>query len=335
MTISKRGAEDQMRVLVTGAAGFIGCFTAEALLKRGENVVGFDNLNDYYDPSLKEDRLKLLAGYTGFSLAKGSLEDADAVRTVFERFRPERVIHLAAQAGVRHSINQPQSYIQSNIVGFLNVLEGCRATGVEHLVFASSSSVYGLNTKLPFSETDTTDSPANLYGATKKSNELMAYAYAHLYGVPATGLRFFTVYGPWGRPDMAPFIFTKSIFEGTPINVYNNGRHARDFTYISDAVEGVLQVLDKAPRDSAGPKFKIYNVGSNKPVQLMDFIACIERASGKTAIKNLVPLQPGDMLETYADIQRLAAATEFKPMIPIDVGVARLVDWYREYYSAS
>jgi UDP-glucuronate 4-epimerase len=326
-----------MRVLVTGAAGFIGFHTAEALLNRGDEVVGFDNLNSYYDPALKEARLRLLEQHRGFTFVKGALEDDETVRALFERFKPERAIHLAAQAGVRHSIAQPRAYIQSNIAGFLNILEGCRASMPEHLVFASSSSVYGLNTKLPFSEGDMTDSPTSLYGATKKSNELMAHAYAHLYGIPMTGLRFFTAYGPWGRPDMAPFIFTKNVLEGRPIDVYNNGQHARDFTYITDIVDGVVRVLDRTPppggaREGHGPRFRIYNIGNSTPVPLLDFIAGIEKATGKIAIKNFMPLQQGDVLETYADIGSLAVDTGFRPATPIEVGIPRLVSWYREYY---
>lgn len=326
-----------MRVLVTGAAGFIGFYIAEALVNRGDEVVGFDNLNSYYDPSLKMARLELLGKRTSFSFVKGSLEDAAAVSSVFETLKPDKVVHLAAQAGVRYSIDHPASYIQSNLAGFLNILEGCRTVGVDHLVFASSSSVYGLNAKLPFSETDMTDHPTSLYGATKKSNELMAHAYSHLYGIPSTGLRFFTVYGPWGRPDMAPFIFTKNILEGRPIDVYNHGKHARDFTYISDIVDGVVRVLDRpvVSGKSGSAAFKVYNIGNNRPVQLLDFIACIERAAGKPAIKNLLPMQQGDVLETYADIDSLAADTGFKPATPIEVGVPIFVRWYRDYYGKS
>jgi UDP-glucuronate 4-epimerase len=329
-----------MRVLVTGAAGFIGYYTAEALLLRGDEVAGFDDLNAYYDPALKAARLARLEPHRGFSFTRGALEDGEAVRAAFARFRPERVIHLAAQAGVRHSIEAPYRYIQSNIVGFQNVLEACRTEGIAHLVFASSSSVYGLNSKLPFSETDVTDSPASLYGATKKSNELVAHAYAHLYRIPVTGLRFFTVYGPWGRPDMAPFIFTKNILEGRPIDVYNNGLHSRDFTYISDIADGVVRVLDKAPEpgnpsreaEAPAPPFRIYNIGNNKPVSLMDFIACIEAATGCKAVKNYLPLQQGDVLQTFADIAKLAADTGFAPSTPIEVGISRLVDWFRAFY---
>src|SRR5579883_2727412 len=317
-----------MRVLITGAAGFIGYFAAEALLTRGAEVVGFDNLNNYYDPTLKQARLKRLLAHDSFSFVADSLEKNGAVKSAVQSFGPQFVVHLAAQAGVRYSLAQPEAYIQSNIAGFLNVLEACRACRIEHLVFASSSSDYGLNTKLPFSESDKTDSPANLYGATKKSNELMAHAYAHLYGTPSTGLRFFTVYGPWGRPDMAPCIFAKNILEGRSIDIYNKGHHARDFTYISDVIDAILKVLELPPQHEAGrPPFDIYNVGSNKPVQLLDFIACIEWACGRKAIKNFVPLQQGDMVETYADIGKLAAATGYLPSTSIELGVSRLVEW--------
>jgi UDP-glucuronate 4-epimerase len=323
-----------MRILVTGAAGFIGFHTAEALLGRGFEVAGFDNLNDYYDPALKRDRVSLLRRYPGFSFAQGSLEDMDAVRSIFSASRPQRVIHLAAQAGVRYSIVRPDVCIQSNIVGFLNILEECHRLAPEHLVFASSSSVYGVNTKLPFSERDCTDRPASLYGATKKSNEVIAHAYSHLYGLPVTGLRFFTVYGPWGRPDMAPFLFTKNILEERPIDIFNNGKHARDFTYIADIVDGILRVCDRvpAPKEAGDAPFRLYNIGNNNSVQLMDFIACIEKATGKTAIKNFLPRQPGDVIETYADIDNLAADTGFRPSTPIEAGIPQLVGWYRDYY---
>ncbi len=323
-----------MRILLTGAAGFIGFHTAEALLRRGYEVAGFDNLNNYYDPSLKKDRISLLRQHPGFSFAQGNLEDIDAVRSAFSASKPQRVIHLAAQAGVRYSIAQPDVCIQSNIVGFLNILEECRRAAPEHLVFASSSSVYGVNTKLPFSEHDFTDRPASLYGATKKANEVMAHSYAHLFGIPTTGLRFFTVYGPWGRPDMAPFLFTKNILEGRPIDVYNNGKHARDFTYIADIVDGILRVTERipVPVEEGGAPFRLYNIGNNNSVQLMDFIACIEKATGKTAVKNFLPRQPGDVIETYADIDGLAADTGFKPTTPIEVGIPQLVSWYRDYY---
>ncbi|MFT4077950.1 NAD-dependent epimerase [Rhodomicrobium sp.] len=322
-----------MTILVTGAAGFIGFHVAKALLARGEEVVGFDNINDYYDPSLKRARLEHLADQRAFSFVKADLADAGAVRDTFARFEPRRVVHLAAQAGVRYSLQNPQAYIDSNVTGFLNILEGCRAHRPEHLAFASSSSVYGLNTTLPFAEADKTDSPASLYGATKKAGEAMAHAYAHLFGLPMTGLRFFTVYGPWGRPDMSPMIFTKAILEGRPIDLFNHGHHARDFTYVDDIVDGVLRVVDTPPAAQPGkPAFEIYNIGHNEPVPLTDFVACIEQATGKKAIRNLLPMQPGDVAETHADIERLAAATGFRPTTPIEVGIPRFVRWYREYY---
>jgi len=315
-------------------------FTAEALLNLGHEVVGFDNMNAYYDPALKRGRLLRLTQHRNFSFVEAALEDSNAVDGLFKRFKPARVIHLAAQAGVRHSISNPHVFIQSNITGFLNILEACRHNPVEHLVFASSSSVYGLNRKLPFSEADRTDSPASLYGATKKANEAMAHSYSHLYGIAATGLRFFTVYGPWGRPDMAPFSFTKRILDGAPIEIYNNGRHSRDFTYIADIVDGVLRVMDRIPQGAndpltpgeAGPPYKLYNIGNNNPVQLMDFIACIEKAAGRKAIKTFLPLQQGDVLATYADIDSLNADTGFKPTTPIETGIPALVAWYRDYY---
>lgn len=332
-----------MKILVTGAAGFIGFFTCEALLQRGFSVTGIDNLNAYYDPALKEGRLAILQQHKEFQFIRAGLEDRVAIDSLFSRLKPRKVIHLAAQAGVRASITNPHAYVDSNITGFLHILEGCRHAGVEHLVFASSSSVYGANTKLPFSEHDAVDHPTSLYGATKKANEMMAHAYAHLYGVPITGLRFFTVYGPWGRPDMAPFIFTKKIIEDQPIDVYNHGQHERDFTYIADIVDGVLRTIDKPPQPRAGMEqigdpataaapFRIYNIGNNTPVQLLDFIACIENAVGKTAIKNFLPMQPGDVLSTYADIDDLAQATGYKPSTPIEVGIPHLVEWYRSYY---
>ncbi|MBT3070089.1 NAD-dependent epimerase [Rhodomicrobium sp. Az07] len=320
-----------MTILVTGAAGFIGFHVAKALLARGEEVVGFDNINGYYDPALKHARLERLSGAKAFSFVKADLADAAAVRDTFARFEPRRVVHLAAQAGVRYSLQNPQAYIDSNVTGFLNILEGCRAHRPEHLVFASSSSIYGLNTKLPFAEADRTDAPASLYGATKKAGEAMAHAYAHLFKLPMTGLRFFTVYGPWGRPDMSPAIFTKGILEGRPIDLYNHGHHARDFTYIDDIVDGVLRVVDMTPRAS-GPALEIYNIGHNEPVRLTDFVACIEAATGKKAIRNLLPMQPGDVAETHADIERLAEATGFRPTTPIEVGIPRFVHWYRDYY---
>jgi UDP-glucuronate 4-epimerase len=323
-----------MRILITGVAGFIGYFTAEALLDRGHVIMGFDNLNAYYDPALKAARLARLEPRTAFSFRRADLEDEAAIEAVFSAFRPERVIHLAAQAGVRHSIEAPRAYVSANVLGFLNILEACRWSGVEHLIFASSSSVYGLNSKLPFSESDRTDHPASLYGATKKAGELMAHAYAHLYRLPITGLRFFTVYGPWGRPDMAPFLFTKNILEGRPIDIYNHGRHVRDFTYIDDIVEGIVRVFDRipSPADVTQAPLQIYNIGGNRPVPLLDFIAAIENATGRKAIANLLPMQQGDALETYADMGALSLDTGFEPSTPLETGVKKLVSWYRDHY---
>lgn len=330
-----------MRILVTGAAGFIGFFTCDALLQRGDEVLGLDNLNTYYDPRLKESRLHLLSGHKNFKFAKAGVDDRAAIEEIFASFRPHRIVHLAAQAGVRYSLEDPHAYVRSNVVGFMHILEGCRIHGVEHLIFASSSSVYGANSQLPFSEHHITDHPTSLYGATKKSNELMAHAYAHLYDIPITGLRFFTVYGPWGRPDMAPFIFTRNIVEGQPIDVYNYGRHSRDFTYISDIVEGVIGTLDRPPQrqvksegESGDPSvpFRIYNIGNNQPVELLHFIACIEEAAGKKAVKRFLPMQPGDILATFADIDDISRDIGFQPRIPVEVGVEKLVRWYRDYY---
>jgi len=333
-----------MKVLVTGAAGFIGFYTAKALLDRGDQVVGLDNLNDYYDPGLKRARLAQLDGRNGFHFIRADLADRDAIDAVFTQEKPDRVVHLGAQAGVRYSLENPHAYIASNVTGFLNMLEGCRYHGCGHLVFASSSSVYGANTAMPFSVHDGADHPLSLYGATKKSNEMMAHSYAHLYGLPMTGLRFFTVYGPWGRPDMAPFSFTAKILAGQPIDVFNNGRHARDFTYIDDIVEGVIRVLDRAPvanpgwdsaaadpATSAAP-YRLYNIGNHRAVELMDFIAAIEQATEREAIKNFLPMQPGDVLATYADVDDLARDVGFAPNTPIGEGMRRFVAWYRDYY---
>jgi UDP-glucuronate 4-epimerase len=332
-----------MKVLVTGAAGFIGMHCAEQLLARGDEVVGLDNLNDYYDVRLKKARLARLSGK--FTFAKADLADRAAMERVFAEERPQRVIHLAAQAGVRHSLKDPHTYVHSNVVGFLHVLEGCRATGVEHLVYASSSSVYGANARLPFSVHDNVDHPISLYAATKKSNELMAHAYAHLYRLPVTGLRFFTVYGPWGRPDMALFIFTRAILEGRPIDVFNHGRMKRDFTYIDDIAAGVLRALDRVatpdaafdprrpdPAISAAPA-RVYNIGNHRPVELLTYIETLEAALGKKAVRNMLPLQPGDVPETAADIEALAADIGFRPSTPIEVGVPRFVEWYLKVYS--
>jgi UDP-glucuronate 4-epimerase len=333
-----------MRYLVTGAAGFIGFHTAARLLDRGDEVIGVDNLNSYYDPRLKEARLARLTGRNSFAFHRLDLADRAAMALLFDAERPKRVIHLAAQAGVRYGRENPDAYIDSNIVGMQSVLEGCRSTGVEHLVFASSSSVYGANTSMPFSVHDNVDHPLSLYAATKKANELVAHAYAHLYGLPVTGLRFFTVYGPWGRPDMALFLFTRKILAGEPIDVFNNGHHARDFTYIDDIVEGVLRVADRVaapnpawtgddpdPGTSSAP-YRLYNIGNNAPVELMDFIAAIEKALGREAKKNFMPMQPGDVPKTFADIDDLVRDVGFAPATPIEDGIARFVDWYRAYY---
>jgi len=333
-----------MKFLVTGAAGFIGFHTCKALLDRGDEVIGLDNLNSYYDVRLKQARLKQLEGRNGFSFHKLDLVDRKGIEELFATTRPQRVIHLAAQAGVRYSLENPHAYIDSNIVGTLNVLEGCRHNGVEHLVFASSSSVYGANTALPFSVHQNVDHPLSLYAASKKANELMAHTYAHLYRLPVTGLRFFTVYGPWGRPDMALFLFTRKILAGEPIDVFNEGHHARDFTYIDDIVEGVLRTADKVatpnpdwsgddpdPATSNAP-YRLYNIGNNNPVDLMHFIACIEKALGREAKKNFLPLQPGDVPKTYADVDALVADVGFKPATPIEDGIAKFIAWYRSYY---
>lgn len=333
-----------MKILVTGVAGFIGSQTARVLLDRGDQVVGLDNMNDYYDVSLKQARLDKLEGRNGFRFVKAELADREAVESLFENERPDRVVHLAAQAGVRYSLENPHSYIDSNIVGMLHILEGCRHNDVEHLVYASSSSVYGANTQMPFSVHQNVDHPLSLYAATKKSNELMAHSYAHLYKLPVTGLRFFTVYGPWGRPDMALFLFTRAILAGEPIDVFNHGKHERDFTYIDDIVTGVVRSLDKIatpdpdwnsdapdPGISAAP-YRLYNIGNNNPVQLMHFIECIEKALGKEAEKNFLPLQPGDVPATYADIDSLANATGFRAETPIEDGINNFISWYREFY---
>jgi UDP-glucuronate 4-epimerase len=331
-------------ILVTGAAGFIGSHVCLSLLERGEQVVGLDNLNDYYAVSLKEARLARISSKLGFRFVKGDLADRPAVEQLFASNCFDIVINLAAQAGVRYSINNPHAYIDSNLVGFINILEGCRHHGVKHLVYASSSSVYGANTAIPFSIHQNVDHPLSLYAATKKANELMAHTYSALYGLPTTGLRFFTVYGPWGRPDMALFLFTKAILEGKPIDVYNHGRMQRDFTYIDDIVEGVIRVADHTaianpvwsgqspdPGTSFAP-YRIYNIGNNQPVELLHFIETIEKCLGKSAIKNLLPLQAGDVLATYADVDDLMADTGFKPATPIEEGIRRFVEWYRGYY---
>ena len=335
-----------MKVLVTGAAGFIGSTLAHRLLDRGDQVFGYDNLNDYYEVSLKHARLARLTSREGFSFVQASLEDRAAMEKAFADFVPDRVVNLAAQAGVRYSLENPRAYIDSNIIGFLNVLECCRAAKLEHLLYASSSSVYGANTKLPFAVGDSVDHPVSLYAATKKSNELMAHTYSHLFGLPTTGLRFFTVYGPWGRPDMALFLFTRRILAGEPIDVFNHGHHTRDFTYIDDIVEGVVRTLDRVPQadpdfDPARPDpgsssapYRLYNIGNHQPVQLLRYIEVIEEALGRKATLNLLPMQPGDVPDTEADVATLARDTGYSPTTPVEVGVRRFVDWYRSYYGA-
>ncbi|MBG6080360.1 NAD-dependent epimerase [Rubrivivax gelatinosus] len=333
-----------MKILLTGAAGFIGMTTALRLLARGDEVVGLDNLNDYYDVRLKLDRLARLEPLPGFRFVKLDVADRAGMEALFAAERFDRVIHLAAQAGVRYSLQNPHAYIDSNVVGFMNILEGCRHTQVQHLVYASSSSVYGGNTKMPFSEHDSVDHPVSLYAATKKANELMAHTYSHLYGLPTTGLRFFTVYGPWGRPDMALFLFTKAILEGRPIDVFNHGRMKRDFTYVDDIVEGVIRVLDRTAEpdpayvaDAPDPgtsnvPYRVFNIGNHQPVELMEFIGHIEAALGRQAQKNLLPLQDGDVPATYADVDALSAWTGFVPATDLRTGIGRFVAWYRGYY---
>ncbi len=333
-----------MKVLITGAAGFIGNDLAIRLLERGDEVVGIDNLNDYYDPSLKEARLARVTGNPGFTDVRLDIADREGVAGVFKKYKPDRVVNLAAQAGVRYSLENPDSYIDTNVVGFMNILEGCRYNDVEHLVYASSSSVYGSNTKMPFSVHDNVDHPVSIYAATKKANELMAHTYSHLYRLPTTGLRFFTVYGPWGRPDMALFLFTRKILAGEPIDVFNYGKHRRDFTYIDDIVEGVVRTLDRVAQpnpewsgehpdsaSSTGP-YALYNIGNNEPVELMHYIEVLEDCLGKKAEKNLLPLQAGDVPDTYADVQDLVRDVGYKPDMSVEQGVANFVDWYREYY---
>ena len=333
-----------MKILVTGAAGFIGMHASQRLLARGDEVVGLDNLNDYYDPTLKDARLARLTPHPAFRFVKMDVADRAGMEGLFATEKFDRVIHLAAQAGVRYSLQNPQAYIDSNVVGFMNVLEGCRYSKVQHLVYASSSSVYGGNTRMPFSERDSVDHPVSIYAATKKANELMAHTYSHLYGLPTTGLRFFTVYGPWGRPDMALFLFTKAILEGRPIDVFNHGKMKRDFSYVDDIVEGVIRTLDRtaepdAAFDSDRPDpgrskapFRVFNIGNHDPVQLMDFVTAIEGTLGMSAQKNFMPLQDGDVPATYADTEALNAWTGFAPATSVQDGVACFVAWYRDYY---
>jgi UDP-glucuronate 4-epimerase len=335
------------KILVTGAAGFIGFHLCQRLLARGDVVVGLDNLNDYYEVSLKENRLKKLTDKENFSFAKGDLSDRSGMEALFAEHEFDAVVNLAAQAGVRYSLTNPHAYVDANLVGFMNILEGCRHQKVGHLVYASSSSVYGANTRMPFSVHDNVDHPVSLYAASKKANELMAHTYAHLYGLPCTGLRFFTVYGPWGRPDMALFLFTKAILAGKPIDVFNHGRMRRDFTFIDDIVEGVMRVTDQPaqpnpdwsgvapdPGTSAAP-YRVYNIGNNNPVELMHLIETLEKALGKTAVKNFLPLQPGDVPATWANVDALGNDVGFRPETPIEVGVERFVEWYKGYYLKS
>jgi UDP-glucuronate 4-epimerase len=331
-------------LLVTGCAGFIGFHLVKHLLRAGQPVIGIDNLNDYYDPALKQARLDLLRQIPDFTFMKIDLADRGAMKSLFERFRFSIVVHLGAQAGVRYSLQNPHAYADSNLEGFINILEGCRHTGCEHLLFASSSSVYGANTKLPFSVHDNVDHPISLYAATKKANELLAHSYSHLYRLPTTGLRFFTVYGPWGRPDMALYLFAKAITTGQPINLFNNGNMRRDFTYVDDVVEAMVRIIDRAPQGDAnwsGAKpdpsssrapWKIYNIGNNRPEELMHVVSLVEKGFGRKAQKKFLPMQAGDVLETFADVEDLARDIGFKPETTIEDGVARFVAWYREYH---
>lgn len=333
-----------MKILVTGTAGFIGNQLALKLLDLNHDVIGIDNLNDYYDVDLKISRLERIKDYRAYTDIKTDISDREAVEQIFKRHQPQRVVNLAAQAGVRYSIDHPHVYMQSNVVGFLNILEGCRHHSVEHLVYASSSSVYGANENMPFSVHDNVDHPLSLYAASKKANELMAHSYSHLYQLPTTGLRFFTVYGPWGRPDMSPIKFTRAILAGEPIKVFNYGHHRRDFTYIDDIVEGVIRTLDNPARpdkDWSGKKpdagtskapWRIYNIGNQKPVELLEFITLLEKFLGVTAKKELLPLQPGDVPDTFADVETLTSDVGYRPSTPVETGIERFVDWYRSYY---
>jgi UDP-glucuronate 4-epimerase len=333
-----------MKILVTGAAGFIGAALSERLLRRGDEVVGLDNLNAYYDPRLKHARLERLNAWDAFTFVRASLEDRGAIMTLFMRQQPVCVVNLAAQAGVRYSIENPYAYVESNLVGFINILEACRHHQIENLVYASSSSVYGANRLLPFSVRDPVDHPVSLYAATKKANELMAHTYSHLYGLPTAGLRFFTVYGPWGRPDMALFLFTRKILAGEPIDVFNHGNHSRDFTYIDDIVEGIVRVLDRVPvpdakfdplnpnPGSSSAPYRVYNIGNQRPIKLMRYIEIIEECVGRKAVKNLKPMQPGDVPDTWANVDELVNDVGYAPTIPVEIGVRRFVDWYQAFY---
>ena len=333
-----------MKILITGTAGFIGYHTAERLLNEGHKILGIDNLNDYYSKQLKKDRLNNLIKHTDYIHKEINISDSNQLFKIFKEFKPEKVIHLAAQAGVLYSIENPMAYVESNLVGFTNILEACRYENTEHLIYASTSSVYGLNSSMPFSTSQNTDHPLSFYAATKKSNEVMAHTYSHLFSLPTTGLRFFTVYGPWGRPDMALFKFTKAIIENSEINVYNHGKHKRDFTYVDDIVDGVLKVLSNAPKcnvnfdakspdpSSSSSPWNLYNIGSNNPIDLMDYISCIEKYLGKKAKINMLPLQKGDVPETFADISPLKDDYEFSPKFSVEEGVKRFINWYKEYY---
>lgn len=336
-----------MTILVTGAAGFVGSHLVLRLLDRGDRVVGIDNHNDYYDPTLKEARVKRFIDHSNYTHIRGDIADAECINACFSAHRPVRVANLAAQAGVRYSIENPMAYISSNIVGFVNILEACRHNKVEHLVYASSSSVYGANATLPFSVHDNVDHPLSLYAASKKSNELMAHTYSHLFALPTTGLRFFTVYGPWGRPDMALFKFTKAIVEGKPIDVFNYGKHRRDFTYIDDIVEGIVRVLDKPaepnpawtgtkpdPATSSAP-YRVYNIGNSSPVELSDYISALEKALGKTVERNLLPMQAGDVADTFAEMSDLVAEFDYKPATTVEQGISKFVEWYTDYFRVS
>jgi UDP-glucuronate 4-epimerase len=332
-----------MKILLTGVAGFIGMHVAKRLLSRGDSVVGVDSLNNYYSPALKNARLTEIEPHAGFRFAKLDISDRDCMEELFARERPQCVIHLAAQAGVRYSLTNPHAYADSNLVGFLNVLEGCRNQNVEHFVFASSSSVYGGNTKMPYIEGDNVDHPVSLYAATKKANELMAHAYSHLYSIPSTGLRFFTVYGPWGRPDMAYWLFTEAILAGKPIDIFNNGQMLRDFTFVDDIVEGIIRVIDRPPAinlvydkiladpSTSWAPWRVLNIGNSSPVKLLDFVEALEQALGKFAIKNFLPMQAGDVAATFADTNALGSLTGFLPQTPLAIGVERFVAWYRSY----